>query len=127
MTRITDDSHTADVIFRDDANASGSTSHKLYWAIMKTNRSKLMPRAGCPLMRKLVENSWGPFLCEVVSRKACLLTNDLPDTLGALRLLPAKMITLRKQKIRLQIPYLSFLVPVKNEFVTTISPAVHLK
>ncbi len=25
------------------------------------------------------------------------------------------------------IPYLSFLVPVKNEFVTTISPAVHLK
>ncbi len=26
-----------------------------------------------------------------------------------------------------QLPYLSFLVPVKNEFVTTISPAVHLK
>ncbi len=25
------------------------------------------------------------------------------------------------------LPYLSFLVPVKNEFVTTISPAVHLK
>ncbi len=24
------------------------------------------------------------------------------------------------------LPYLSFLVPVKNEFVTTISPAVHL-
>ncbi len=27
----------------------------------------------------------------------------------------------------LNIPYLPFLVPVKNEFVTTISPAVHLK
>ncbi len=27
----------------------------------------------------------------------------------------------------INIPYLSFLVPVKNEFVTTISPAVHLK
>ncbi len=26
-----------------------------------------------------------------------------------------------------KLPYLSFLVPVKNEFVTTISPAVHLK
>ncbi len=25
------------------------------------------------------------------------------------------------------LPYLSFLVPVKNEFVTTISPALHLK
>ncbi len=27
----------------------------------------------------------------------------------------------------IHVPYLSFLVPVKNEFVTTISPAVHLK
>ncbi len=26
-----------------------------------------------------------------------------------------------------QVQYLSFLVPIKNEFVTTISPAVHLK
>ncbi len=45
MTRITDDGHTADVIFRDDANAFGSHNPKLYWAIMKTLRSGLMPRA----------------------------------------------------------------------------------
>ncbi len=29
--------------------------------------------------------------------------------------------------IQIELPYLSFLVPVKIEFVTTISPAVHLK
>ncbi len=30
-------------------------------------------------------------------------------------------------KTVIELPYLSLLVPVKNEFVTTISPAVHLK
>ncbi len=33
----------------------------------------------------------------------------------------------QQQQQQLAKPYLSFLVPVKNEFVTNISPAFHLK
>ncbi len=30
-------------------------------------------------------------------------------------------------EVQNELPYLSFLVPVKNDFVTTFSPAAHLK
>ncbi len=38
-----------------------------------------------------------------------------------------QIITRRAMFSRIHLPYLSFLVPVKNEFVTSTSPAVHLK